>query len=113
MLLALAIAGLFVLPDPWRVVVLAVAAVVEVGEVFFWIKFLGRYRVQTGAEGLVGVRAEVIEPCAPRGRVRVHGEIWNARCETSAAPGEAVRGGGGEGVTLVVEPDSGGGGAPE
>jgi membrane-bound serine protease (ClpP class) len=107
MLLALAIAGLFVLPDPWRVVVLAVAAVVEVGEVFFWIKFLGRYRVQTGAEGLVGERAEVIEPCAPRGRVRVHGEIWNARCEASAAPGEAVRVAGVEGLTLVVEPDGG------
>jgi membrane-bound serine protease (ClpP class) len=107
MLLALAIAGLFVLPDPWRAVVLAVAALVEVGEVFFWIRFLRRYRVQTGAEGLVGERAEVIEPCAPRGRVRVRGEIWNARCERSAAPGEAVRIAAVDGLTLVVEPDGG------
>jgi membrane protein implicated in regulation of membrane protease activity len=107
MLLALAIAGLFVLPDPWRVVVLAAAALVEVGEIYFWIRFLRRYRVQTGAEGLVGERAEVIEPCAPRGRVRVRGEIWNARCERAAASGESVRVARVEGLTLVVEPDSG------
>jgi membrane protein implicated in regulation of membrane protease activity len=107
MLLALAIAGLFLLPDPWRVVVLAVAAVIEVGEVFFWIKFLRRYRVQTGAEGLVGERAEVIEACEPQGRVRVRGEIWNARCERSAGRGDAVRVSAVEGLTLVVEPDRG------
>jgi membrane-bound serine protease (ClpP class) len=110
MLLALAIAGLFVLPDPWRVVVLAAAALVEVGEIYFWIKFLRRYRVQTGAEGLLGERAEVIEPCAPRGRVRVRGEIWNARCENAAAraaPGESVRVAAVDGLTLVVEPDGG------
>jgi membrane-bound serine protease (ClpP class) len=107
MLLALAIAGLFVLPDPWRVVVLAAAALVEVGEVYFWIRFLRRYRVQTGAEGLVGERAEVIEPCSPRGRVRVRGEIWNARCEGSVAAGDAVRVAAVDGLTLVVEPDAG------
>ncbi len=75
MILALAIAGLFVLPDPWRIVVLVCAALIEVGEVFLWIRFLRRYRVTTGAEGMVGERAEVIGP----GRVRVRGEIWSAR----------------------------------
>lgn len=103
MLLALAIAGLFVLPDPWRVVVLAVAAVVEVGEVYLWIRFLGGYRVTTGAEGLVGERAEVIERCAPRGRVRVHGEIWNARADAVLEPGVPVRIAAVEGLTLVVD----------
>lgn len=106
MLLALAIVGLFFLPDPWRVVVLAVAALVEVGEVFLWIKFLRRYRVTTGAEGLIGARAEVIEACAPRGRVRVRGEIWNARCSPAAGAGEAVRVAAVEGLTLVVESES-------
>jgi membrane-bound serine protease (ClpP class) len=107
MLLALAIAGLFVLPDPWRVIVLAAAAVIEVGEVFFWIKFLRRYRVQTGAEGLVGERAQVIEELAPDGRVRVHGEIWSARSPVRAAVGQAVRVAEVDGLTLVVEPDRG------
>jgi membrane-bound serine protease (ClpP class) len=104
-LLALAIAGLFVLPDPWRVIALAVAAVVEVGEVFAWRRFLSRYRVQTGAEGLVGKTAEVIGACAPSGRVKVHGEIWNARSEVPLGAGERARVAAVEGLTLVVEPE--------
>ena len=104
MLLALALAGLFVLPDPWRLVVLVAAAVIEVGEVYFWIRFLRRYRVTTGAEGLIGERAEVIERCAPRGRVRVRGEIWNARCERELEPGASVEIAGVDGLTLVLEP---------
>lgn len=103
MLLALAIAGLFVLPDPWRIVVLAVAAVVEIAEVFFWIRFLERYRITTGAEGLVGERAEVIAPCDPDGRARVRGEIWRARAERSLEEGEAARVSAVDGLTLVLE----------
>ena len=102
MLLALAIVGLFVLPDPWRVIALFVAAVIEVGEVFFWIRFLRRYRVTTGAEGLIGATAEVIAPCAPDGRVRVRGEIWNARGDEPFESGESVRVTGMEGLTLLV-----------
>jgi membrane protein implicated in regulation of membrane protease activity len=68
-LLALAIIGLFVLPAPWGVIAVFTAAVIEVGEVFFWIRFLRRYPVTTGAEGLLGERGEVIVRCAPRGRV--------------------------------------------
>jgi membrane-bound serine protease (ClpP class) len=104
-LLALAVIGFFVLPDPWRVLVLVVAALIEVGEVFFWIKFLRRYRVRTGAEGLVGERAEVIAPCAPHGLVRLRGEIWNASCDASAEVGEAVQVASVDGLRLVVEPD--------
>jgi hypothetical protein len=36
-LLALAIVGLFVLPDPWGVIAVFAAAVIEFGEVLFWI----------------------------------------------------------------------------
>jgi membrane-bound serine protease (ClpP class) len=105
MILALAIAGLFVLPDPWRVVVLVCAALIEIGEVFFWIHFLRRYRVTTGVEGLVGQRAEVIETLAPAGRVRVRGEIWNARSSATVAAGDRVRIAAVEGLTLMVEPE--------
>jgi membrane protein implicated in regulation of membrane protease activity len=90
-LLVLAIVGLFVLPDPWGVVAVFAAAVVEVGEVLFWIRFLRRYPVRTGAEGLVGERGEVIVRCAPLGRVRLRGEIWNARSEEPLELGEEVR----------------------
>src|ERR671914_796325 len=99
MLLALAIVGLFVLPEPWGLILLPVAAVIEVGELYFWIRFLRRYRVTTGAEGLVGERAEVIVRCAPLGRVRLRGETWNARSEEPLELGEEVRVEAGDGVT--------------
>lgn len=105
MLLALAIAGLFFLPDPWRIVFVVVAAFVEVGEVYFWIKFLRRYRITTGVEGMLGERAEVIEACAPEGRVRLRGEIWSARCSSPVKPGEMVTVAGVKGLMLEVSPE--------
>lgn len=76
MLLAASIVGLFVLPGPWNAIAFAVAVVVEVGEIYLWKRFLDRYRVRGGAEGMVGERAVVIEACNPRGMVRLRGEIW-------------------------------------
>jgi hypothetical protein len=55
-LLVLAIVGPFLLPSPWGVIAVSAAAVIEVGEVLFWIRFLRRYPVTTGAAGLVGAR---------------------------------------------------------
>lgn len=104
MLLALAIAGLFVLPDPWRVVVLVAAALIEVGEVWLWILFLRRYRITTGVEGLVDETVEVLERCDPRGRARVRGEIWNARSTAVLERGERARIAAVDGLTLVLEP---------
>ncbi len=108
MLLALAIVGLFVLPEPWGLILLPIAALIEVGELYLWIRFLRRYRITTGAEGLIGERAEVIQECAPMGRVKVRGEIWSARCERPAEPGETVTIAAVDGLTLVVEPETGG-----
>jgi membrane protein implicated in regulation of membrane protease activity len=101
-LLALAIVGLFVLPAPWGVIAVFTAAVIEVGEILFWIRFLRRYPVTTGAEGLVGERGEVIVRCAPLGRVRLRGESWNARSEEPLELGEEVRVEAVDGLTLVV-----------
>jgi membrane-bound serine protease (ClpP class) len=103
MLLALAVAGLFFLPDPWRLVVLVIAAIVEVAEIYLWIRFLRRYRVTTGAEGMVGQAGEAISRCDPEGRVRVRGEIWNARCHGGVEAGERVVVTAIDGLTLVVE----------
>jgi membrane-bound serine protease (ClpP class) len=104
-LLVLALVGLFVLPDPWGLVAVAVAAVTEVGELYLWIRFLRRYRVTTGAEGLVGERAEVIEDCAPEGRVRARGEIWTATSPVPLEKGARVRVVAVEGLKLQVEPE--------
>jgi membrane protein implicated in regulation of membrane protease activity len=76
--------------------------VIEVGEVMFWIRFLRRYPVRTGAEGLVGARGKVIVRCAPLARVRLRGEIWNARSEEPLELGEEVRVEAVDGLALVV-----------
>jgi membrane protein implicated in regulation of membrane protease activity len=98
--------ALLVLP-PWLgVTAVATGIVVELAEVGFWIRFLRRYRVRTGAEGLLGEAAEVVEACDPEGRVRLRGEIWRARCPTasSAGVGELVRVTGVDGLTLEITP---------
>jgi membrane-bound serine protease (ClpP class) len=102
-LLIAAFVSLFVLPEPWGYLAVGVAALVEVGEIYFWIRCLGRYRVTTGAEGLVGERAQVVDACAPLGRVRVRGELWAARAEAPAIVGQRMRVTGVDGLTLEVE----------
>jgi membrane-bound serine protease (ClpP class) len=93
----------FVLPPGWGIAVITLGIVIEVAEVGFWIRFLRRYRVTTGAEGLIGLTGEVIESCDPRGRIRLRGEIWHARCPAGAGIGEQVRVTGVDGLTLEVE----------
>jgi membrane-bound serine protease (ClpP class) len=92
----------FVLSMPWSAVVVGIAAVVEVGETFFWIWLSRRRRVQAGPETLIGARAEVVSACRPRGQVRVQGELWQARCDAGVEAGETVRVASRDGLTLVV-----------
>jgi membrane-bound serine protease (ClpP class) len=96
--------ALFVLPQPWGIAAVLVGLAVEVGETAFWIWLSKRRRPQVGAEALIGALAEVVEPCRPRGSVRVAGELWQARCEAGAARGDVVRVRALDGLTLVVEP---------
>jgi membrane-bound serine protease (ClpP class) len=53
----------------------------------------------------MGALAVVASACRPAGQVRVQGELWRARCEAGADPGETVRIVGREGLTLLVEPE--------
>lgn len=106
MLLIGAIAlAFFVLPPVWGAVVIALGIAIEVGELAFWMRSLRRYRVQTGAEGLVGSVGEVIEALDPRGRVRLRGEIWRATGSRPASIGERVRVTAVDELTLEVEPE--------
>jgi membrane protein implicated in regulation of membrane protease activity len=98
---AIALAVL-VLPPGWGLAAVVVAAGIEVAEVGFWIRFLRRYRIATGKEALIGSKAEVIEACAPRGRVRFRGEIWHAECASGADVGERVTVAEVHGLTLEV-----------
>jgi membrane-bound serine protease (ClpP class) len=104
MLLAAAILAAFLLlPSPWGIAVVIAAAAVEAFEIALWRRVI-RYRVRTGAEALVGMRAEVVEDCAPRGRVRLRGELWNAEANAPAQVGETVVVRSVDGLRLEVEP---------
>jgi membrane-bound serine protease (ClpP class) len=96
--------ALAVFGPPWGVVALAAGALIEIGELYLWVRYLRRFRVRTGAEGLIGARAEVIVACRPRGSVRVHGEIWSAECESGAEVGETVVVRELRGLRLTVDP---------
>ena len=108
MLLAASIAGLFLLPGPWNVILFGLALMFEVGEIYLWIRFLERYRVRGGAEGMLGERAAVIEDCDPVGIVRVRGELWKARAADSEplAAGERATVLAVEGLTVKVGRES-------
>jgi membrane-bound serine protease (ClpP class) len=92
------------LDSPLGPILLVAGLTLEIGEAVLWYRYLNRIRVRTGAEGLLGRRATVIEPCEPRGRVKVAGEIWHAECAEGAEVGETVAITAVEGLLLTVEP---------
>jgi membrane-bound serine protease (ClpP class) len=63
-----------------------------------------RRAVRTGASGLMGERAVVIERIAPSGRVRLGNEIWNARSARTIEVGAEVEITGVDRLTLDVRP---------
>ncbi|MGQ0664814.1 MAG: NfeD family protein [Pseudomonadota bacterium] len=65
-----------------------------------------RRAVVSGVEEMVGGRGRVIDWAGPTGRVRIHGEIWQARGGAELAQGEDVRVVRLEGLTLIVEPET-------
>jgi membrane-bound serine protease (ClpP class) len=94
----------FFVPWPWKLAVLLVGVIAEVGEVVWGRRLAKRWRPKTGAEAMIGASAEVATPCRPNGQVRVHGELWNATCAVGAGVGETVRIAAVENLTLVVVP---------
>jgi membrane-bound serine protease (ClpP class) len=98
---------LFVLPPAAGAAVLVLAVAGEVGEFLLWRRFLRRYKVVTGAEGLIGEGAVVVERCAPDGTVRLRGEIWRARSAVPLAPGDRAEVMAVDGLTLHVSPAGG------
>jgi len=59
-------------------------------------------RKRTGREGLVGEVGEALDALSPRGRVFVHGEIWNAISRDGIAKGDPIRVSRVDGMTLHV-----------
>jgi len=61
-----------------------------------------RQRTTTGIEGLIGQVGTARTPLRPEGSVFIGGELWSARCDDGAGPGEKVRVLEVKGLTLVV-----------
>src|SRR6478672_12198656 len=103
-LLLAIILALFFAPWPWNLIVVLAGLGIEVVELTWGLRLARRWRPQTGAEAMIGQLAEVVAPCHPTGKVRVLGELWEARCAEGADVGQAVRIEGLDGLTLVVTP---------
>ncbi|MBD0330498.1 MAG: hypothetical protein ICV64_10400 [Thermoleophilia bacterium] len=103
-LIAAIFLAVFVLPSPWGTAAVVAGAAIEIAEAVLWVRLSRRRRAQVGAEALVGAVADVVSACRPEGSVRVHGELWRARCAAGADPGARVRVCALEGLTLVVDP---------
>lgn len=106
MLIFLAVALLLILSSPWNLIAFLVLLPLWVLELFGWNRTTKRHRKAVGAETLIGREAVVSEPCRPVGQVRLDGEIWEARCDAGASPGDRVRITGRQRLTLIVEPFS-------
>jgi membrane protein implicated in regulation of membrane protease activity len=104
MFFVLALLLLLFLPSPWNLVGALVSLVLFVLEVAYWQRRMRSRKVQTGVENLVGATGEVTTPLEPRGQIRVHGELWEARSATPVEPGARVRVVAMDGLTLEVEP---------
>ena len=62
--------------------------------------------VVTGAEEMIGSHGQVIGWTGGEGRVRVHGEIWQASAAAPLRRGQTVRVTALRGLTLEIEPSS-------
>jgi membrane-bound serine protease (ClpP class) len=102
-LLAIVLA-IFVLPEPWGLVAIVVGGLVDIVEVFIFRRWSQRRKARVGVEVLVGRTAIAIGALAPRGQVRIGGEIWEAWSESPVARGDGVVVRGIDGLTLLVAP---------
>ncbi len=104
MALLISIVLAFFVPYPWNILVVLGGASIEVLEVIWGRRLAKRWRPQTGAEAMIGERAEVVTACRPTGQVRINGELWEATCVAGADAGEETVVQAIEGLTLIVEP---------
>jgi membrane protein implicated in regulation of membrane protease activity len=103
MLLVLGIVLLLLLPSPWAVIGFAVCLVLGVVELLFWRRRVRDVPQGAGPELLIGKEARVVTACRPLGQVEIGGELWSARCEAGADPGEVVIVAEREGLELRVQ----------
>jgi membrane-bound serine protease (ClpP class) len=63
-----------------------------------------RNKVVSGAQGLIGETGIAQTPLAPRGKIFVHGELWDAVSSSDLSAGQSVVVRRVDGLVLLVEP---------
>jgi membrane-bound serine protease (ClpP class) len=87
--------------------IVAIAAA-SAGIFLFAVVMMMRSReraVVSGPEEMIGLDGEVVSWSGHAGRVRTHGEIWQARAADELAPGSRIRVAGRDGLVLEVQPE--------
>ena len=84
-----AVLAYFFLEGTLRIVVVGLLLLSDVVEIAIWLRWRKR-RASTGAEGMIGRTGVAISDCAPEGKVRVMGQIWNATSAETLAAGDEV-----------------------
>ncbi|HEX6861538.1 MAG TPA: nodulation protein NfeD, partial [Thermoanaerobaculia bacterium] len=101
---------LFKTPEPAMrvslsvIVSLALFSLATVGFLMFMVVRARQVPVRTGREGLLHEIGIARSPIAPRGKVFVHGEIWDAVSEEPVSAGEPVEVVAVRNLTLAVRP---------
>ena len=103
LLLGAILLAILVLPSPWGIIAVLAGGIIDILESLILLRWSKRRKAVTGAEGLIGQRAIVITPLRPEGQVRVAGELWIARSDAGANPGEVVVVRAADQLTLFVD----------
>ena len=90
---------ILLVPTEWAAPLIAGAVLIEIGWIWYWLRWTKRGKPRAGPEAMVGERGEVTED----GWVRVQGELWRAQGGDRLHPGQAVHVTGVDGLTLIVE----------
>src|ERR687891_2481493 len=90
LLLGAVLLAIFVLPSPWGIVAVVAGGIIDVPESLAMVWWSKRRRAATGAQAFVGRTAIAATPLRPAGQVRIEGELWAARSESGADPGDEV-----------------------
>ncbi len=96
-----AVLAYFFLEGTLRIVVVGLLLLSDVFEIAIWLRWRKK-RTSTGAEGMVGRTGVALSACAPEGKVRVMGQIWNATSAEALAAGDEVEVTATEGLRLHV-----------
>jgi membrane protein implicated in regulation of membrane protease activity len=103
LLLGAILLAVFFLPSPWGFIAVFVGGTLDILESLVLLRWSKRRKAVTGAEALVGQTAVVATPLRPTGQVHIAGELWAARSEAGADPGDEVVVQSVDGLTLFVD----------